>query len=235
MSTMNEGLQRLHELLLQLRDVNEQLERGPRQVKAREQLVLKAEEQLQARRDALKQARAATDRKSLELKTNEAKLADLQARLNAASSNREYDIIRGHMEADTVANSVLEDEILEALEAVDRMQIEVAEAEKRAADARLEKERCAREVADAEGGLRARAEELAALVREAEQVLSGETAAQYRRLIEACGADALAAVDGRICTNCYTAITPQKRVALNSGQTVFCQCGRLLYLPGGAG
>ncbi|MGD9857802.1 MAG: zinc ribbon domain-containing protein, partial [Planctomycetaceae bacterium] len=153
--------------------------------------------------------------------------------LNAASSNREYDIIRGHMEADTVAKSVLEDEILDALEAVDRMQIEVAGAEKRAADARREKERCAQQVSLAEGGLRAQAEQLSSQVREAEKVLSGDTAIQYRRLVEAYGADALAAVDGRICTNCYTAITPQNRVALNSGQIKFCECGRLLYLASG--
>lgn len=235
MTGINAGLQQLHNLLKQLRDVNEQIERGPRQVKAREQLVLKAEEQVQEKRAALKEARAHTDRKSLELKSNEAKIADLRAKLNAASTNREYDVIRGHIEADTVANSVLEDEILEALEAVDRLQAEVGEAEQRASKAVLEKERIAEQVAAAEAPLRSQAEALAAKIREAEKILTGEVAVKYRRLVEAHGADALAAVEGHVCTNCYVSLTPQTRVALNSEKVMFCNCGRLLYLPAETG
>ncbi len=229
MTGTNDGLHRLHQLLQQLRDVETQLDRGPRQIQARERLVVKAEELLEEKREALKQAKAKTDRKSLDLKTNEAKMAELQTKLNVSSSNREYDLIRGHMEADTVANSVLEDEILEALELVDRMQIEVGQADQQAKDALAEKERCAEQVTAAESGLRAQAEELSSQVREAEKVLSGDVALQYRRLLEAYGADALASVDGRICTNCYVAITPQARVELNSGKIKFCECGRLLY------
>ncbi len=230
MTAMNDGLHRLHQLLQQLRDVETQLDRGPRQVRARERLVVKAEQSLEEKREALKQAKATTDRKGLDLKTNEAKIAELQTKLNVSTSNREYDLIRGHMEADTVANSVLEDEILEALETVDRMQIEVGQADQQAQDALAEKERCAEQVAAAEGGLRAQADELASQIREAEKVLSGDVAVQYRRLVEAYGADALASVDGKICTNCYVAITPQMRVELNSGNLKFCECGRLLYL-----
>ncbi|MBX3436266.1 MAG: hypothetical protein KF861_02165 [Planctomycetaceae bacterium] len=233
MSGINQGLAQLHKLLQQLQAVNDQLQRGPRQVQAREQLVVKAEEQLAASRANLKQAKANADRKALELRTNEAKIADLQAKLNAASSNREYDLIRGHIEADRVAVSVLEDEILEALEVVDRLQIECAESEQRAGKAVEEKTRCAEQVAEAESGLRLQVEGLAARVRDAERVIPAEIAVQYRRLVETYGAEALASVDGKICTNCYVALTPQTCVSLNSGRAMFCHCGRLLYLPGG--
>jgi len=230
MTGLNDGLRRLHQLLQQLGDVTDQLARGPRQVKAREQLVVKAERELQEKREALKQAKASADRKSLELKSNEAKIAELQTKLNVSSSNREYDIIRSHMEADTVANSVLEDEILEALEMVDRMQIEAGKADQQTKDAQAEKDRRAEQVAANESGLRSQADELESKIQDAEKVLSGDVAVQYRRLVEAYGADALASVDGTICTNCYVAITPQMRVELNSGNLKFCQCGRLLYL-----
>ena len=61
--------------------------------------------------------------------------------------------------------------------------------------------------------------------------LTGEARLKYNRLVATYSADALAQVDGKICTSCYTSVTPQQKVLLNSGQIVFCSCGRLLYLP----
>lgn len=231
MTDMNAGLRKLHALLTRLGKVREELASGPRQVKARETLMEKAEAELETKRDALKQAKAGADRKALDLKTNEAKIADLQAKLNAASSNKEFDVIKGQIEADTVANSVLEDEILEALETVDRLQIAVGEGEQQVTQTREERDKRAQEVATAESGLLSQAAELEAEVKEAEKVLSGDAATNYRRLVEAHGADALAAVDGTICTNCYVSITPQMRVGLNSGKVIFCNCSRLLFVP----
>ncbi len=231
MTDINTGLRKLHGLLTQLGEVREELARGPRQVKARETLMQKAEAELETKREALKQAKASADRKSLDLKTNESKIAGLQAKLNAASSNREFDIIKGQIDADTVANSVLEDEILEALETVDRLQIAVGEGDLQVKQTRAERDKRAKEVADAQGGLNARASELEAQVKEAEKILGGDAATNYRRLVAAHGADALAAVNGNICTNCYVAITPQMKVALNSGKVIFCNCSRLLFVP----
>ena len=233
MSDINAGLRHLHALLAQLGEVQDELARGPRQVTARENLVKKAEEELAAKRESLKQAKAAADRKSLDLKTNEAKIAGLQAKLNAASSNKEFDVIKGQIEADAVANSVLEDEILESLETVDRLQIAVGEGEQQVTQAQQERDKRAKEVADAKGGVEARVGELEGQVKEAEKILGGDNAVKYRRLVAAYGAEALAAVDGSICTNCYTAITPQMRVALNSGKVIFCNCSRLLFVPEG--
>ena len=71
-------------------------------------------------KEKLLELRKSADGKSLQLKSNEAKNLDLTAKLNAASSNKEYEIISSQIEADKMANSVLEDEILEALDKVDQ-------------------------------------------------------------------------------------------------------------------
>ena len=92
----------LHRYHLALHEVQEQLTRGPRQVKAREQLVVQADTELNTKKDQFKQLRVTSDRKSLDLKTNEAKIADLRGKLNACSSNREFDIIKGQIEAKAV-------------------------------------------------------------------------------------------------------------------------------------
>ena len=80
--------------------------------------------------------RVATDQKQLQLKSDEQKIKDHRAKLNAAASNREYQILKEQIAADEMTNSVLEDEIIEAMEKVDQLQATIAEAEAALAAAR---------------------------------------------------------------------------------------------------
>jgi predicted nucleic acid-binding Zn-ribbon protein len=232
MATAAECLAELHRLLLALREVEEQLARGPRQIKAREQVAAQARTDLETRRNELKTLRVAADRKSLDLKTNEARIADLKAKLNAAQSNREYEIIRGQVAADTAAHGVLEDEALELMEKVDRTQSTIGECEEKLRRADEEARRFTSEFESVAGGLRERVAALSAQVRQAESGLTGDVAEKYRRLVDAYGAGALASVESGVCSNCQMQVTPQYKVLLNSGKVMFCgSCGRLMYIP----
>lgn len=233
MSDITAGLRQLHQLLIELREVREALDRGPKQIKARENLLAKAEDELAARKESLTQARANADRKSLDLKSNEVKINDLKSKLNTATTNKEFDIIRSQIDADTVANSVLEDEILEVLDSVDRLQAEIGEAENKVQAAKGDLQKKTDEVEAARAGLESQAAELEAKISQADTFLKGDARLKYQRLVATYGADALAPIDGKICTSCYTSVTPQSKVLLNSGEIVFCSCGRLLYLPEG--
>jgi predicted nucleic acid-binding Zn-ribbon protein len=232
MSTPTPSFAELHRLHLALQEVQEQLDRGPRQIRAREQLVTQAEADVATRREQLKSQRMSNDRKTLDLKTNEAKIADLRGKLNAASSNREFDIIKGQIDADTVANSVLQDEILELLDSIDRTQSEIKNAEQKVAKSKEELQRFSTQFAADSTGLRTRAEELSGRVKQSESGLTGDLAERYRRLVEAYGAAAMAPCENGICGNCRVQVTPQSRVKLNAGNVLFCgACGRMLYKP----
>lgn len=233
MSTTGAGLKQLHELHLQLREVQSQLEAGPRQIAARRQLQEKKQAELESRRQKLKQVKVAADQKNLQLKTNETKIADLRAKQNGVTSNREYDILRGQIDADLMAKSVLEDEILESLETVDKAQLELKQFEEEVATADGEVKKFVQEVEQRLPGLKQQAEVLQAQVADAEKFLPGDVAAMYRRLVQVHGADALASVENKSCSNCYLSLTTQMLVELNSGKLLFCKsCQRLLYLPG---
>lgn len=224
------GLRDLHELHIQLRQVREQLERGPKQIRARRQHAERRQAEVDTHREELKHLKMAADQRSLQLKTNEAKIHELKIKLNSASSNREFDIMKAQIEADTMANSVLEDEILDALDKVDRMQATIAAAEEELAKAKSEEQRVVGEVESAEPQLRQRAEELEESLRLAERDLPSSIVEKYRRLVQAHGADALAAVENRACTSCYAILSPNAIVEINTGKTQFCKsCGRLLY------
>jgi len=232
MSTVAGDLRELHQLHIRLREVQQELERGPKQIRARQQFTQRKQQNLEAQSETLTACKKAADQKSLQLKSNESRIADLKLKLNSASSNREYDILKGQIEADTMANSVLEDEILEALEKVDSTQQVIRQLEQEHQAAKQAEEGVLEAVTAAEPGLRQEAQELAASISEAEKTLPGDIAVDYRRLVKTHGAAALAPVENGACTECYVGLSPQSRVELNSGKILFCKnCGRLLYQP----
>jgi len=232
MSTAAGGLRELHQLHLQLASVQEQLDRGPRQVDARVQFRERKQGEVDEQKNVVIEFRKAADERNLQLKTNEAKIEELKRKLNNAASNREFDILKGQIDADTVANSVLEDEVLEILEKIDGAQQELANIERELGVADREHQRVNDEVSEARPGHEQVVEQLTSSIREAESLLPGSVADNYRRLIGAHGAGAMAAVENQSCTACYVAISPQTQVDLNSGEIVFCMmCGRLLYRP----
>lgn len=230
MASVSEGLSKLHKLLNTLKDVGDRLSRGPRQIKLREQQVELLRQELVNREADLKQTRATADKKNLELRSKESHLADLQVKLNQASSNREYDIIKGQVAADQAAKAVLEDEIIEALERVDLVQKSIADAKADIAKAEKDIQEFAKTFESQIGTLKEQEMALQVQIADAQTVIPTTLAAEFRRLVSAHGADALAEVSGGVCSHCYVNLTPQNRVRLNSGETLFCNCGRLLYV-----
>jgi predicted nucleic acid-binding Zn-ribbon protein len=227
----NNGLAELHRLLRAAREVQEEMERGPRQLKARQQAIAQKVAELDAQRQKHKALRMSADQRSLQLKTNEAKIGDLKVKLNQAASNREFDIIRAQMEADTVANSVLEDEILDALEKVDTAHLAIKKLEDEIAQAKADEARVSAGISAALPGCQARQAELLKAIANAEARLPENVIVQYRRLAQAHGAAALAEVDGSTCSSCYVSLPQQMVMQVRDGQVLFCKtCGRLLYM-----
>jgi predicted nucleic acid-binding Zn-ribbon protein len=230
MSQAARGLKHIHELNIQLRTVQEKLERGPKRIHAREQLVEKKTLELETAEKKLTDLKLAAKEKNSTLQSKEGKIADLQAKLNAAATNVEYDTLRRQIEADTAANEVLEMEILDSLERVDQQQIAIKSLKQELDRTKAELEKARTEVAAEEPGLSVQAKELSGQLDVVERELPGEILERYRRLVKNHGADALAVLDSRSCSACFTKLAPQDVVNVNTGKFVFCRaCGRLLY------
>ena len=231
MSAATAGLKRLHELHIRLQDLNKQLEHGPRQVEARQQILAKKQAEVDVLKAELKQTRMLADQKNLQLKTNESKIEQLRGKLNQAQSNREFDVIRSQIDADTMANSVLEDEILEVLEKVDQQQQKIKHIEEEAAQSAAEVRRVGQK-SRRRLPSSAQATELQTALSDAEKILPSTAIVTYRRLVQAHGAGALATVENNACTACFEILSANYLVELNTGKFLFCRtCGRLLYRP----
>ena len=123
MSVTAAALRELHRIHQQLAELRDRLERGPKQVRAREANVAQLEARLAEARDKAKQTQMAVDRKQLDLKSGEQKVVDLRVKLNTANSNREYQALLEQIAAAEMAGSVLSDEILEGMEKVDQLAV----------------------------------------------------------------------------------------------------------------
>jgi predicted nucleic acid-binding Zn-ribbon protein len=231
MAVSAELLELLHRLHRQLADLRERQERGPRQVRAREGAVARLEADLGAAQEAVKQARLTGDRKQLDLKSGEQKVLDWKAKLNACSSNKEYQTLVDQIAAAEMAASVLADEILEGMEKVDRLEVVVVEAKSRVGTGKTDLTKLRDDVAEEGQRVAADISRLEGELAEAEKQLPVEFRDDYRRVIRGKGADGLARLEDGTCGGCGKQVTLNMQNQLMLGKPIFCTaCGRLLYI-----
>lgn len=229
-------LRDLHHLHKQLADVRDRIARGPRQVQAAEAGYKKFEADLAKAKETYKQAKLASDDKQLQLKSREAKLLELRGKLNQAESNQVYQTLKDQIAADLQANSVLADEILEALEKLDQYQADIGEATTNVAKAKDELEKTRARIADKQHELEGELSCVLSELQKVEDRLPEDFRKDYQRIAKAKGEDALAPVEGESCGGCYQMLSPQTINQLHMGRPLFCSsCGRLLYLADEAG
>jgi uncharacterized protein len=226
-----ELLRTLHRLHRQISDLKGRQEHGPRQIQAAEANVQRCEEDAEKAKDEAKAVRVDADKKQLQLKTNENKVKELQAKLNAASSNREYQILKEQIAADEMANSVLADEILESFDKVDAYLESVKKADAVLVSAKKVAEEIRAEVAAAAPLIAADLARVQAELAEREKELPEDILEFYRRTTRNGGEEALAVLEGQCCGGCHQQMPLNQCSNVMLGKPVVCKsCGRLLYL-----
>ncbi|HEY2883265.1 MAG TPA: C4-type zinc ribbon domain-containing protein [Pirellulales bacterium] len=232
MAVTASALRELHRIHQQLADLRDRLDRGPKQVRAKTGSVAAAEEQSAKVHAELKAAKVVLDQKNLQLKSAEGKIIDLKVKLNQANTNREYQALRDQIAADEMASSVLQDEILEAMEKIDTIKATLPEADERVAKAMEELGKTQQQIRSEEDNLRSETKRLEAQLAEAEGVLPDDFRADYLRIVKAKGPDGMAPLEGTNCGGCFQELTINVVNEINMGRVIPCKsCGRVLYLP----
>ncbi|RIK76843.1 MAG: phospholipase [Planctomycetota bacterium] len=225
-----ELLELLHRIHRQLADLRDRQERGPRQVRAREANVAKLRAESTATLEAVKQAKLASDRKQLDLKANEQRIADWRVKLNSCNSNKEYQTMTEQIAAAEMAGSVLADEILEVMEKIDQLEASVGEVKSRVEAAKGDLAKFRDAVAEEGQRIAGDIARLEAELVEAEKRLPAEFRDDYRRVIRAKGAEGMARMESGVCEGCGQQVTLNMQNHLLLGKPGFCTaCGRLLY------
>ena len=225
-------LRTLHRIHRQLTDLRERLDRGPKKIRAADAGAVHRQQQLGQVKSDLEHARMKADRKQLDLKSGEEKIKELRIKLNGAASNEEYRILTESIAAKEMANSVLADEVLEALEEIDQYPPRVQEAESNLAAARQQAVAVREQFAAEEPLIRADLQRLETELAESETALPADILEVYRRAVRQKGQDALAAVDGEYCSGCQQHVPLNVCNKVTMGEPLTCRaCGRLLYMP----
>jgi predicted nucleic acid-binding Zn-ribbon protein len=221
-----------HRLRKLARDLQEQLERGPRQLKAQQAKVAYRETLLREEQDAIKKLKVATHEKEVSLKTAHAQIAKYQKQLSEAASKKEYDALQNEIAVAKTHTQQLEDEIFASLTEGEERAAKIPELEKGVRQAKDEAAAFEKGTEERKAGLMAHLAEAQAKLKEVEAGVPTDFRTQYTRIVTAMGADGFAAVIGRNCSSCHTALTVQHYTDLQQGLFSICRsCGRILYLP----
>jgi predicted nucleic acid-binding Zn-ribbon protein len=234
MSTVvvSEVMRILHRIHTQLSDLRGRIAAGPRQIAAYTAQVAAADATRTGVQDDVKKAKMVADQKQLQLKTAEAKIHDLDGKLNACKTNREYQTLTEQIAADRMATKVLEDEILEALERIDTIKKTLPAAESAVEAARTVLAETKARVASEATHLDSEVQRLRGELETTERELPADMRDLYDRAVKQKGADGMAPLDGESCGGCFRQITGNMHSELLVGKVVMCRsCGRLLYLP----
>ena len=226
------ALRELHHLHQQLAELRDRVERGPKQIRAREANVAQLKAKVDEARARVQETQMAINRKQLDLKAGEQKVVDARVKLNGASSNKEYQALIEQIAAAEMAGSVLADEILEAMEKIDTL---AAGRQRSREDAGRGQPGARKDAAGDRSIGRLAAQPTSSgskpsLV-QAEAALPADFKVDYQRVVRGKGANGLAAVDDNVCGGCGQQITLNMQNELRLSRPVFCKsCGCLLYL-----
>lgn len=224
-------LQSLHRMLRQLTDIEERINRGPIKVKVvsnNEREALQTMEECQQRVDEL---RRASNDKQMQLAEREAKIEDMKGKLNTCDSNKEFQLLKDRIAADEQANLVLQDEILEQLERLDKLTEELESAKQKHQQAQQETQAMKDKVAMELEELTAEKNRITGELQENEVKLPGELLADYRRSVPKKGEDTFASTNTETCDNCNSRVRTQMASQLLLQKAVKCEgCGAIMYV-----
>ncbi len=224
-------LRECHRLRRHLRDLKEEIERGPRVLKAQQARLATEEQEHKDAYETIKRLKLRQKEDEGSLKVVEANLDKLGTKAMTVTTMKEMEAVKHETEQANAKKGLLEDAILGAMTEIEERTANLPNVEKKWKDAQAEfaqyqvdaKERMERMLED-----RTLSEsELAR--REAE--LPNDMRDQYERLIKAHGPDGLAGVKGTVCGQCRSVIGESRFFELEAGKFVLCPvCGRGLYL-----
>jgi predicted nucleic acid-binding Zn-ribbon protein len=225
-------LREIHRLRRHARDLQDQVERGPRTLKAQQAKVARQEELLKEAHDAIKHLKVHTHEKEVTLRGKVQQASKHEKQLNEVKGKKEYDALQAEIAAEKRACGELEDEILADMVETEERTAKLPELEKAVQQAKEEADRFEQESQGRQASLTEQLNEVIAKLKQVENSLPEDARALYERLSAVHGEDALAAIHVRTCTACYTEITAQNYNELLQGQLVTCKsCGRIVYLP----
>jgi predicted nucleic acid-binding Zn-ribbon protein len=224
----------IHRLRRFIRDAQEQIDRIPRQRKAYQAKLAKAEQTLAEEKEAIKKLKVLGADREKTLKSTEEQISRYRTQLESASNKKISDALTLEIAAARERTSKLEDEILGSITEGEDRQAKVPELEAAVSAVRADLAKFEADIAPRKAMLDANVQQSQAQLAEQEKQIPDDLRDQYRRTVASQGADGFALAENGTCMGCHTEITRQVQMDLARDLFVMCRsCGRILYPPAG--
>ena len=227
---VTDTLRECHRLRKHLRELQAEIDRGPRLLQGREETL---EEERKAHHDhhaTITKLKLKQREDEVTLKETETRLAKLEAQLTNISVQKEYAAKESEIAQAKQKKGELEDAILGTITTIEEHAAAIPAVEKKWADAQAEFAQFREEAAERLERLKADQEASRAALAKAESQLPADVKSKYDTMVKAHGPEALAAVKNKTCQGCRTSLADQRMLHLQGGGLVLCpNCGKLLY------
>lgn len=223
-------LRECHRLRRHLRDLQAEIDRGPRVLKSRQEALEAARQEHAAHFDTITQLKLKQREDEGTLKQTEARLAKLEQQLAGISAPKEYAAKEAEIAHAKARKGELEDAILETITRLEELTAQTPAVEQKWAAAQAEFAQFQQEAAERLERLRSDQATSRDALAAAEASLPDDIRTKYEALVKVHGPEAFAAVKNKTCQGCRTAMPEQKVLQLRAGQFMLCpNCGRMLY------
>ncbi len=222
---------RLQGIDLEIRKIREQKEKLPERLDALQERVAGKEASIEEMKEKIRDIRKRKIEIEDELELETERMKKSQQKMSAVQNNREYQALNKEIEEIKKANKTREDELLDLLEEIKKLEEAVAEGEMELEADRKEAAAEEKHINEIAQGLDRKIKELD---KEAEAVaaeVKPDLLARYRFLAERRQGLVVAAVTDAVCSACNMNIPPQMyNELLRDERMMTCpSCQRLIY------
>ncbi|MSR32286.1 MAG: hypothetical protein EXR99_12345 [Gemmataceae bacterium] len=212
-------------------EIQQQVERIPRQINAQKSRAERLEKEFKEAQDKLKKVKISIHEKEVTLKELNGQLVKLKRQLNESGDPKAFEALQHEIGFVNEHIAKTEDEGMNGLMELEEKTAALPVLEKTMKEAREECANGEKSSLEKKADLEVQWAQAKNDLAEAEKLLAKDFLEQYQRIFKEKGHDALAPMQGKICTACATEITPQMKLNIVNLAFVLCKsCNRILYL-----
>ena len=234
MENLKEVLLRLSELQekdIKIVELQTKINKLPEDIKNKKNELLKIKEDFENKKSAYVKLNTLKKEKEALLNEKEALIAKHNASLNTIKSNDSYKACLLEIEKAKADKSVVEDEILQLMEDIDK---EIVNLKKYETETKQQEENIDGELKEMDSSINKIKEEISVLQKDRDEFAKNiptNILSQYERIRENRNGQGLALIEGDSCCGCNMVLRPQLIVqATKCKELVYCDnCSRILF------
>ncbi|MDY3561195.1 hypothetical protein R5W23_002457 [Gemmata sp. JC673] len=230
MSSVTSALRECHRLRVHLRNLQAEIDRGPRVLKGYQDDLDAARQAHKEHHDGITKLKLKQREDEGALKQTEARLAKIEEQLPGLTVQKEYTAKQHEIEMARTKKGELEDAILATITELEEKTAAVPAVEQAWAQAQADFKQLQIEAAERVAGMKADQVACTAELAKIEATLPPNVKKTYDSIVKVKGADAFAAAKARVCQGCRLSITEGQFLELTQGTFRTCgSCGKMLY------